>query len=193
MAFELPKLPWAKDALSPHMSAETLEYHHGKHHKAYLDKMNAAIQGTDKEKLSLEELVRSAEGPLFNNAAQTWNHSFFWNCLSPQGGGAPSGAIADAIQKSFGGYDNFRRDFTDAATTLFGSGWTWLVQDAGALKIVKTTNAETPLTSSAKPLLTLDVWEHAYYVDYRNARPKFIDAFLDHLVNWDFANQNLTK
>ena len=191
MAIELPPLPWAEDALAPHISAETLQYHYGKHHAAYVTKLNAAIEGTPDASKSLEEIVKSSSGGVFNNAAQVWNHTFYWNSMKPGGGGQPSGAVADAIQEAFGGYDAFRKAFADAAATQFGSGWAWLVKDGGKLAIQKTANAETPLTGSATPLLTIDVWEHAYYIDYRNARPKYIDTFLDHLVNWDFANQNL--
>ncbi|MGD8862506.1 MAG: superoxide dismutase [Myxococcales bacterium] len=191
MAIELPELPWAKDALAPHISAETIEYHHGKHHAGYVTKLNAAIEGTDMAKKSLEEIIKGSEGGTFNNAAQVWNHTFYWNSMKPGGGGKPTGAIADAIQESFGGYDKFREEFSNAAATQFGSGWAWLVKDGSTLAVVKTPNAETPLTTSATPLLTIDVWEHAYYIDYRNARPKYIDTFLDHLVNWDFANKNL--
>jgi len=191
MAIELPPLPWAEDALAPIISAETLQYHYGKHHAAYVSKLNAAIEGTDQASSSLEDIVKASSGGTFNNAAQVWNHSFYWNSLKPGGGGKPTGAIADAIQESFGGYDQFRKAFADAAATQFGSGWAWLVKDGGKLAITKTANAETPLTGSATPILTIDVWEHAYYIDFRNARPKYIDAYLDSLVNWDFANANL--
>jgi len=191
MAIELPALPYAKDALVPHISAETIEYHYGKHHQTYVTNTNNLIANTADANKSLEEIVKTAQGGLFNNAAQVWNHSFYWRSLKPQGGGQPTGAIATAINDSFGGYDAFRKEFAQAATTQFGSGWAWLVSESGKLKIVKTPNAETPLTSAAKPILTIDVWEHAYYIDYRNARPKYIDTYLDHLVNWDFANANL--
>lgn len=191
MAIELPPLPWAQDALAPHISKETIEYHYGKHHQAYVTKTNELIANTSNAGKSLEELVKSSQGPLFNNAAQVWNHTFYWNSLKPKGGGQPTGAIANAIKESFGGYDAFRKEFTEAAITQFGSGWAWLVKDGGKLKIVKTPNAETPLTTAAKPLVTVDVWEHAYYIDYRNARPKYLDTFLDQLINWDFANANL--
>jgi Fe-Mn family superoxide dismutase len=191
MAIELPPLPWAENALAPHISAETIQYHYGKHHKTYVDKLNAAIEGTPQASKSLEQIVKSSEGGVFNNAAQVWNHTFYWSSMKPGGGGKPNGAIADAIQESFGGYDAFRKAFADAATTQFGSGWAWLVKDGAKLAVVKTPNAETPLTTSAKPILTIDVWEHAYYIDYRNARPKYIDTFLDSLVSWDFANKNL--
>lgn len=191
MSIELPPLPWAKDALAPHISPETIDFHYGKHHQTYVTKLNELIAGTDKAGKSLEEIVKSSQGPIFNNAAQVWNHTFYWNSLKPKGGGQPTGAIAAAIKESFGGYDAFRKEFVEAALTQFGSGWAWLVKDGAKLKVVKTPNAETPLTTAAKPLLTIDVWEHAYYIDYRNARPKYTDTFLDHLVNWDFANGNL--
>jgi superoxide dismutase, Fe-Mn family len=191
MAIELPPLPYAADALAPHISKETIDFHYGKHHQAYVTKTNELIAGTANATKSLEEIVKSSQGPLFNNAAQVWNHTFYWNSLKPKGGGQPSGAIASAIKESFGGYDAFRKEFVEAGMTQFGSGWAWLVKDGAKLKIVKTPNAETPLTGAAKPILTMDVWEHAYYVDYRNARPKYIDTYLDQLVNWDFANANL--
>jgi Fe-Mn family superoxide dismutase len=190
MAIELPALPWAQDALAPHISAETIEYHYGKHHAGYVTKLNAAIEGTDLASKSLVDIVREGGGT-FNNAAQVWNHTFYWNSIKPGGGGQPSGAIADAINGSFGSYDKFREEFSNAAATQFGSGWAWLVAEGDKLAIKKTPNAETPITTSAKPLLTIDVWEHAYYIDYRNARPNYIKTFLDSLVNWDFANQNL--
>ncbi|MCA9535626.1 MAG: superoxide dismutase [Fe] [Myxococcales bacterium] len=191
MAIELPALPWAKNALAPHISEETLDYHHGKHHAAYVTNLNKLIAGTPQENQSLEEIVKSSSGGVFNNAAQVWNHTFYWNSMKPGGGGEPTGAIADAINGSFGSYAAFREQFAAAAATQFGSGWAWLVKSGDKLEIVKTANAETPLTTDKKPLLTIDVWEHAYYVDFRNARPKYIDTFLDSLVNWDFANANL--
>jgi Fe-Mn family superoxide dismutase len=192
MAFELPPLPYAKDALEPRgVSAETLEYHHGKHHATYVNTLNGLVEGTDLADKSLEEIIKSADpGPLFNNSAQVWNHSFFWNCMSPTGGGTPDGAVGDAISSAFGSYDEFAKQFSDAAKTQFGSGWAWLVDDGG-LKIMKTPNADLPLKHDVKALLTLDVWEHAYYIDYRNARPEHIQNFLDRLVNWDFVAQNL--
>lgn len=191
MAFSLPELPYSMDALGPHISAETLEYHYGKHHKSYVDKLNAAIEGTPHAEKSLEEIVKSSEGGLFNNAAQVWNHTFYWNCLAPNGGGEPTGKVAEAINDAFGSYANFKEKFTEAATSQFGSGWAWLVKNSsGKLEITKTPNAETPLTEGATPLLTCDVWEHAYYVDYRNARPKYVDAFWN-LVNWDFVEKNM--
>ena len=191
MAIELPALPWAEDALAPHLSAETIQYHYGKHHNAYVTKLNELIAGTEHAGQSLVQIIKSAKGPVFNNAAQVWNHTFYWSSIRPGGGGKPTGPVADAIEKSFGGYDAFRKAFTEAAVTQFGSGWAWLVLDEGKLGVVKTPNAETPLTGSAKPILTIDVWEHAYYIDYRNLRPKYVDVYLDNLVNWDFANQNL--
>ena len=191
MSFELPPLPFAKDALAPHMSAETLEYHHGKHHAGYVSKLNAAIAGTPNEGKSLEEIIRSSEGGLFNNAAQTWNHTFFWNSIKPGGGGAPTGDLADALARDFGSVDAFKDAFAKAAAGRFGSGWAWLVLRDGKLQVVDTANADTPIRTGATPLLTIDVWEHAYYIDYRNARPSFIQAFLDNLVNWDFAAKNL--
>jgi len=190
MAIELPKLPWAQDALAPHISAETLEYHYGKHHAAYVKNLNAAIEGTDLASKSLEDIIK-AGGATFNNAAQVWNHTFYWNSMKPQGGGEPSGKVADAINGAFGSYANFREEFSKAAATQFGSGWAWLVADGSKLEVIKTPNAETPLTTSKKPLLTIDVWEHAYYIDFRNARPTYIATFLDHLVNWDFVAKNL--
>jgi Fe-Mn family superoxide dismutase len=191
MSFTLPPLPYAKDALVPHMSAETFDYHYGKHHQAYLNKLNELVAGKPEESKTLEELIKTTEGVLFNQAAQVWNHTFFWNSMKPQGGGQPKGAIAEAIDRDFGSYDKWKSEFAAAATGRFGSGWAWLVADAGKLSIVTTSNADTPLREGKQCLLTLDVWEHAYYIDYRNARPNFISAFLDHLVNWDFANKNL--
>ena len=190
MEHTLPPLPFDKNALAPHMSEETLEYHYGKHHQTYVTNLNKLIPGTEFENLSLEEIVKKASGGVFNNSAQIWNHTFFWNSLSPKGGGAPAGALADAINAKYGSYDKFKEEFTKVATGTFGSGWTWLVKKAdGSLDIVSTSNAATPLTTDSKPLLTLDVWEHAYYIDYRNARPKFIEAFWN-IVNWDFASKN---
>jgi len=193
VSFTLPPLPYAKDALVPHMSAETFDYHYGKHHQAYLNKLNELVAGKPEESKSLEEIIRSSEGVLFNQAAQVWNHSFFWNCMKPGGGGAPSGDLQAAIDRDFGGYDKFRSQFAAAATNRFGSGWAWLTLENGKLVVSSTSNAETPVKDGKQTLLTLDVWEHAYYIDYRNARPNFINAFLDHLVNWDFANENLKK
>ncbi len=195
MAFELPALPYAQDALAPHISAETLEFHYGKHHKAYVDKLNTLVPGTPLEGKSLEEVIKAAgPGPVFNNAAQIWNHTFYWNSLSPKGGGAPTGAVAAAIDKAFGSFDKFKEELTNSAINNFGSSWTWLVKKAdGSVAIVNTSNAGTPLTdASVTPLLTVDLWEHAYYIDYRNARPKYLEHFWQ-LVNWDFANANLAK
>jgi len=191
MAFELPALPYPQDALAPHISSETLEYHYGKHHKTYVDKLNGLVEGTEFASQSLEDVVRSSSGGVFNNAAQIWNHTFYWHCLSPNGGGAATGAVADAINSAFGSFDKFKEEFTNSAVTNFGSGWTWLVKKSdGSVAIVNTSNAETPLTdTSVTPLLTVDVWEHAYYIDYRNARPKYMDAFWA-LVNWEFVNDN---
>ena len=191
MAIELPPLPYAADALAPHISKETLDFHYGKHHQTYVTKLNELIAGTSNAGKSLEEIIKSSQGPVFNNSAQVWNHTFYWNSMKPKGGGQPTGAIANAIKESFGSYETFRKEFVDAALTQFGSGWAWLVKDGGKLKVIKTPNAETPLTTAAKALLTIDVWEHAYYIDYRNARPKYADTFMDQLVNWDFANANL--
>ena len=191
MEHKLPELPYALDALEPHLSKETLEYHYGKHHQTYITNLNNQIKGTEFEALSLEEIVKKSTGGVFNNAAQVFNHTFFWQGLKPQGGGMPEGALLEAINAIWGSYDAFRKAFTASAAGNFGSGWTWLVKNAdGTLAIVNTSNAGTPLTGDQKPLLALDVWEHAYYVDYRNARPKFIDAFFDSLVNWEFAQQN---
>jgi Fe-Mn family superoxide dismutase len=185
----LPPLPFAKNALAPHMSEETLEYHYGKHHQAYVTNLNNLIPGTEFENLPLEEIIKKSSGGIFNNAAQIWNHTFFWNSLSPKGG-APSGRLADAINAKWGSYDAFKEAFSKVAIGTFGSGWAWLVKKPdGALDIVSTSNAATPLTTDAKPLLTLDVWEHAYYIDYRNARPKFVEAFWN-VANWDFAAKN---
>ncbi|WP_404418301.1 superoxide dismutase [Marinospirillum sp.] len=191
MAFELPALPYEKNALEPHMSAETLEYHHGKHHNTYVTKLNGLISGTDLEGKSLEEIIKAAEpGPLFNNSAQVWNHTFFWNCLSPNGGGEPTGAVADAIKAKWGSFEDFQKEFEDKAANNFGSGWTWLVKNAsGDLEIVNTSNAGTPMTDGKTALLTVDVWEHAYYIDHRNSRPNYLKAFWA-LANWDFVNKN---
>lgn len=191
MAFELPPLPYEKNALAPHISEETLEYHHGKHHKTYVDKLNGLVPGTEYEGKSLEEIIKSSSGGVFNNAAQVWNHTFFWNCMSPNGGGEPTGAVADAINQAFGSFEKFQEEFNNAAATNFGSGWTWLVKkDDGSVAVVNTSNADTPLTKSGmKPLLTADVWEHAYYIDYRNSRPNYLAAFWK-VVNWDFVNSN---
>ena len=187
MEHTLPPLPYAMDALQPHISRETFEYHYGKHHQAYVTNLNNLIKGTEFEALDLEAIVRKAQGGMFNNAAQVWNHTFYWNCLKPNGGGEPTGALADAITKSFGSFAAFKEQFTQTAITTFGSGWAWLVQRPdGTLGIVSTSNAATPLTGADRPLLTCDVWEHAYYIDYRNARAKYVESFWN-LVNWEFA------
>lgn len=191
MAFELPQLPYEKNALEPHISAETLEYHHDKHHNAYVEKLNALIKGTEDENKSLEDIIKSASGGLFNQSAQVWNHTFLWNCMSPDGGGEPTGAVAEAINQKFGSFEDFKKAFSEKAVGNFASGWTWLVKKPdGSVDIVNTDDAETPLTTQDKALLTCDVWEHAYYIDYRNARPKYIEAFWN-VVNWDFVNKNL--
>ena len=191
MAHELPPLPYALDALQPHISQETLEYHHGKHHQTYVTNLNKLLEGSDQASASLEEVIKNSSGGLFNNAAQVFNHTFYWNCLSSNGGGEPTGAVADAINKAFGSFAEFKEKFSQTAITTFGSGWGWLVQNSdGSLELVSTTGAGCPLTSGQKPLLTCDVWEHAYYVDYRNARPKYVEAFWN-LVNWDFVAANL--
>ncbi|UTV26873.1 superoxide dismutase [Fe] [Photobacterium atrarenae] len=192
MAFELPALPYAINALEPHISQETLEYHHGKHHNTYVVKLNGLIEGTELESKSLEEIIKTSTGGVFNNAAQIWNHTFYWHCLSPNAGGEPTGEVADAIVKAFGSFEDFKAKFTDAAINNFGSSWTWLVKKAdGTLDIVNTSNAGTPLTEEGvTPLLTVDLWEHAYYIDYRNLRPSYMDAFWA-LVNWEFVAKNL--
>ena len=191
MAFELPALPYAKNALAPHISEETLEYHYGKHHNTYVVKLNGLIEGTDFAGKSLEEIVRTSEGGVFNNAAQVWNHTFYWHCLSPNGGGEPTGSLAEAIKATWGSFADFKAAFNDKAVNNFGSSWTWLVKKAdGSLDIVNTSNADTPLAHAGlTPVLTVDLWEHAYYIDYRNARPTYLDAFWA-LVNWDFASKN---
>ncbi|WP_338882482.1 MULTISPECIES: superoxide dismutase [Fe] [Xenorhabdus] len=191
MSFELPALPYAKDALEPHISAETLEYHYGKHHNAYVVNLNNLIKDTEFAGKSLEEIIKTSEGGIFNNAAQVWNHTFYWHSLSPNGGGEPTGKVADAINNAFGSFAEFKQQFTDSALKNFGSGWTWLVKKAdGTLAIVNTSNAATPLTGEDKPVLTVDVWEHAYYIDYRNARPQYLEHFWA-LVNWKFVEENL--
>jgi Fe-Mn family superoxide dismutase len=193
--FSLPPLPYADTALEPLISANTLSFHYAKHHKTYVDNLNKLVEGKDLANMSLEEIIMASSGKadmagVFNNAAQVWNHTFYWNSLKPNGGGKPTGAIAAAIDKDLGGYDKFKTDLSAAAVTQFGSGWAWLVSDAGTLKIVKTGNAEVPLTKGQKPLLTIDVWEHAYYLDYQNLRAKYVETLIDKLLNWDFANQN---
>lgn len=191
MAFELPPLPYPMDALQPHISKETLEYHYGKHHNAYVVKLNSLLEGKPEASKSLEEVIKTSSGAVFNNAAQIWNHTFYWHCLSPNGGGAPTGPIAEAINKAFGSFEEFQAKFNDSAVNNFGSSWTWLVKKSdGSLAIVNTSNAGTPLTEADQtPLLTVDLWEHAYYIDYRNLRPKYLEGFWA-LVNWDFVNKN---
>ena len=192
MAHEIPALPYAQDALEPVISAETIDYHYGKHHQAYVTNLNNLVPGTDFEDAPLEDIVMNSEGGLFNNAAQVWNHTFYWNGLSPNGGGEPTGALADAINVAFGSFEDFKDAFVKSAVGNFGSGWTWLVKNEdGTLEIFNTDAADTPLRHGKKPLLTVDVWEHAYYLDYQNSRPNYMASFLDNLVNWDFANQNL--
>lgn len=196
MNLELPDLPYAKDALEPHMSAQTLDFHHGKHHNAYVSKANELLADAKVSADSLEDLVREtrkAGGALFNNVGQHYNHSFFWQCLSPNGGGAPKGDIAARIDSDFGSYEDFKKEFVAGGVGQFGSGWVWLVADGGKLKVVKSANADTPLTDGMTPLLVCDVWEHAYYLDFQNRRPDFLTSFLDNLVNWDFANENLSS
>ncbi|MEZ8128904.1 superoxide dismutase [Fe] [Enterovibrio norvegicus] len=192
MAFQLPALPYEKNALEPHISQETLEYHYGKHHNTYVVKLNGLVEGTELENKSLEEIIKTSTGGVFNNAAQIWNHTFYWHCLSPNGGGEPTGDVADAIAKAFGSFEEFKAKFTDSAINNFGSSWTWLVKKAdGSLDIVNTSNAGTPLTEEGvTPLLTVDLWEHAYYIDFRNLRPDYMNAFWA-LVNWEFVAQNL--
>jgi Fe-Mn family superoxide dismutase len=191
MAIELPALPYDRAALEPHISAETIDFHYGKHHQAYVTNLNNLIAGTEFENADLESIVRKAQGGLFNNAAQVWNHTFYWNCLKPNGGGEPTGKLADAINAAFGSFEAFKAEFTKTAIGTFGSGWAWLVQRPdGSLALVSTSNAATPLTGTDRALLTCDVWEHAYYVDYRNARPKYVEAFWN-LVNWDFVSAQM--
>ena len=194
MSIEFPDLPYALDALEPHVSARTLGFHHGKHHKGYVDKLNAAIDGTELAELPLEEIIRtsheSGDTGVFNNAAQTWNHTFLWHSMSPNGGGEPSGPLAAAIEERFESLDGFRSRFKASALAQFGSGWTWLVKGENGLDIVNTGNADVPLLYGQTPLLTLDVWEHAYYLDYQNQRNVYVDTFLEHLINWDFAAEN---
>lgn len=195
MAYELPPLPYAYDALEPHISKDTLEFHHDKHHAAYVNKYNDAIKGTDMDNQPIEEVIKAIAGDssqqgLFNNGAQAWNHTFYWNSMKPGGGGMPSGDLAQKIDADFGSYEKFAAAFKQAGATQFGSGWAWLVLENGTLKVVKTANAENPLPSNQMPLLTMDVWEHAYYLDYQNKRPAYMDTFLSNVVNWDFAAKN---
>jgi Fe-Mn family superoxide dismutase len=194
MAFSLPPLPYEKNALAPHISAETLDFHYGKHHQAYVTNLNKLLEGKPEASKSLEEIILSSEGGVFNNAAQIWNHTFYWKSMKPNGGGHPTGDLADAIKRDFGSLEKFAEDFTAAATTQFGSGWAWLsLSKDKKLVVTKTPNADLPMKHGEKALLTIDVWEHAYYIDYRNARPKYIETFLKSLVNWDFALENLKK
>ena len=191
MAFTLPPLPYALDALAPHISKETLEYHYGKHHAAYVNNLNNLVKGTENESKSLEEIIKTSSGGLFNNAAQVWNHTFYWNCMSPNGGGEPTGKVLEGINAKWGSFASFKEEFNKAAAGNFGSGWTWLVQKTdGSFDIVNTDDAETPITTSDVPLMTCDVWEHAYYIDYRNARPEYLDKFWN-VVNWEFVESNL--
>lgn len=196
--FTLPPLPFADDALAPVISANTLSFHYGKHHKAYVDNLNNLVKGSEWEHATLEAIINATAGKadkvgIFNNAAQTWNHTFYWNCLKPNGGGKPTGKIAAMIDSDFGGYDKFKTDFAQTCITQFGSGWGWLVAEGGKLKLVKTPNAETPMTKGQTALLTIDVWEHAYYLDWQNKRPDHVNAVIDKLLNWDFANANLAR
>ncbi|MFA7429812.1 MAG: superoxide dismutase [Rhodospirillaceae bacterium] len=197
MAFELPPLPYDKSAMEPHMSAQTFEFHHGKHHNAYVTNLNNLTKDTPLATMPLEDVIleswKSGNTGVFNNAAQVWNHTFFWHCMKPAGGGSPTGAIADKINEAFGSFDKFKEEFKQAGVTQFGSGWAWLVVEGGKLKITKTPNAETPMVHGQTALLTCDVWEHAYYLDYQNRRPDFLATFLDSLVNWDFVNEQLAK
>ena len=191
MAFSLPPLPYEMNALEPHISSETLEFHYGKHHQTYVNNLNGLVEGTDNASKSLEEIIISSDGGLFNNAAQVWNHTFYWNCMGPNGGGNPTGSAADAINQAFGSFDNFKDQFSKSAATNFGSGWTWLVKNSsGGVEIQNTSNAGCPMTAGNKAVLTIDVWEHAYYVDKRNARPAYIESWWN-LVNWDYVNSQL--
>ncbi len=197
MPFELPPLPYSKDALAPYISANTLDFHHGKHHQTYVTTLNSLTKDSPLASKSLEEVIKEAAGDpsktsLFNNAGQVWNHNFFWNCMKPGGGGKPTGPVASAIDSAFGSYEKFAEEFKNACVTQFGSGWGWLAAENGSLKVVKTSNADLPLVHGQRALLTCDVWEHAYYLDYQNRRADFVQAFLDHLVNWDFVGANLT-
>jgi len=194
MAFSLPPLPYEKTALAPHITAETLDFHYGKHHQAYVTNLNKLVEGKPEASKTLEEIILASEGPLFNNAAQVWNHTFYWSSMKPAGGGQPSGDLADGIKRDFGSVEKLAEEFTNAATTQFGSGWAWLVLGKDKkLSVTKTGNADLPLKHGQKAILTIDVWEHAYYIDYRNARPKYIETFLKSLVNWDFGLENLKK
>ena len=196
--FELPKLPYPDDALSPHISANTIGFHYGKHHKTYVDKLNGLVSGSEYSDMALEDIIKKTSGQadkagIFNNASQIWNHTFYWHSMKPNGGGIPSSSIKEKLESSFGSFEDFKNEFSNAAATQFGSGWAWLVLEGSDLKVVKTANAETPITKDQTPLLTIDVWEHAYYLDYQNNRPGYINIFLDKLINWDFAEENLSK
>jgi Fe-Mn family superoxide dismutase len=196
MAFTLPDLPYSKDALEPHITARTLDFHHGKHHNAYVTNLNNLVKGTALENENLESIIKKTAGDaskagMFNNAAQTWNHTFYWHSMKKNGGGQPPAGVANMINEAFGGIDKFKEEFKNAATTQFGSGWAWLVLEGGKLKVVKTSNADNPIPHGQKPLLTIDVWEHAYYLDFQNRRPDYITAFIENLINWDFVLQNL--
>ena len=198
MTYELPPLPFDYTALEPHVSKSTLEFHHDKHHAKYVNNYNDMVKGTDMESKSIEEVIKatyndSSKSGIFNNAAQAWNHTFYWNCIKPGGGGKPSGALADKIAADFGSFDKFKEEFTTAASTQFGSGWAWLVLDKGTLKVAKTSNAENPIAMGMTPLLTIDVWEHAYYLDYQNKRPDYIQTFISSLINWDFVAEQMKK
>lgn len=193
MAFELPPLPYAKDALEPHISAETLEYHYGKHHQTYVDKLNAAVEGKPEAEKSLEDLIKTASGGVFNNAAQIWNHTFYWHSMKPNGGGEPAGDLKAAIERDCGSVAKCKEALAEAVKTHFGSGWAWLVVDGGKIKVVSGHDADNPMRDGATPLLTIDAWEHAFYIDYRNAKPKYVEAVLENLINWDFAAENFAK
>ncbi len=190
MAFTLPPLPYSRDALQPHISTETLDYHYGKHHQTYVNNLNKLVAGSDDEHLTLEAIIHKADGGLFNNAAQMWNHAFYWHCLSPAGGGAPTGIFAKRIATEFGSFEQFKEQFNNTAITVFGSGWVWLIEEDGKLKITSTSNADTPIKHNHTVLIACDVWEHAYYIDYRNARPLYIQAFWN-LIDWDFVASHL--
>jgi Fe-Mn family superoxide dismutase len=195
MTFKLTQLPYDRDALEPHISARTLDFHYGKHHKTYVEKLNQAVAGTKYEDMALEQVVRESfrknDKPVYNNGSQAWNHTFFWDSMDPASDGTPAGSLAEKLDDQFGSLDGFRKQFKDSAVSKFGSGWTWLVADGNTLAIVSTSDADSPLTTDTTPLLTLDVWEHAYYLDYQNSRDRFVGAFLEHLINWDFAQDNL--
>jgi len=196
--FSLPRLPYAESALAPTISAQTIGFHYGKHHKTYVDTLNELVAGTEFADQSLEDIIKATAGnadkaQIFNNAGQVWNHNFYWHCLAPKGGGKPTGALEDKLSTNFGGFDKFKKEFAEAAVAQFGSGWAWLVSDNGTLKVVKTSNAESPLIKGQTPLLTIDVWEHAYYLDYQNKRPDYVKAVIEKLLNWNFVAENLGK